>query len=280
MTRRLVSVLSVLVVVATGLGLVAPPASAASETAKDYYLALGDSLAFGYQPIDHTDALHQGYVDDLYAHLKAGDHKLTLDNLGCPGETTTTMLSGAICGPQVDEAVRLLQEHGHHTRLVTIDIGANDILHCVPGTAVNMACLEAALGTIATNLTTIMAELRAVAPKVEIVGMTYYDPFLATWLNGPAGQAFAAQSVGLLALLNSTLSAAYEHAGARIADVAATFSTTDLTTQVNLPFVGTVPLAVARICEWTWMCAPVFGPDIHANVFGYAEIAGTFEGVV
>ncbi len=280
MKRRLLGVLSVFVVAVLGSVLLASPASATSTTAKDYYLALGDSLAFGYQPIDHTDALHQGYVDDLYADLHAGDRKLTLDNLGCPGETTTTMLSGAVCGPQVAEAVAFLRAHRNHTRVVTIDIGANDILRCVHGTTADSACFVSTLGTIASNLTTIMADLRAVAPHVEIVGMTYYDPLLATWLTGPAGQAFATQSVALLGVLNSTLTAVYQSASARIADVAAAFSSTDLTTQVTLPFFGTVPLAVARICQWTWMCDPVFGPDIHANVHGYAVMADTFEGVV
>jgi hypothetical protein len=47
---------------------------------------------------------------------------------------------------------------------------------------------------------------------------------------------------------------------------------------VPLPGVGTVPLNVARICEWTWMCAPSpVGPNIHANATGYRHIAAAFE---
>jgi hypothetical protein len=42
------------------------------------------------------------------------------------------------------------------------------------------------------------------------------------------------------------------------------------------PF-GLVPLNVAVICKLTWMCAaPPVGPNIHANVAGYAAIAVTF----
>jgi hypothetical protein len=38
-----------------------------------------------------------------------------------------------------------------------------------------------------------------------------------------------------------------------------------------------VPLNVARICQWTWMCAPPpVGPNIHANDAGYHVIADTF----
>ncbi len=54
----------------------------------------------------------------------------------------------------------------------------------------------------------------------------------------------------------------------------AAFSATDFADAATLPGVGTVPLNVARICEWTWMCAPSpIGPDIHANSTGYQMIA-------
>ena len=40
----------------------------------------------------------------------------------------------------------------------------------------------------------------------------------------------------------------------------------------------TAPLNVARICQWTWMCAPApVGPNIHANDAGYAVMAQAFE---
>ena len=70
-----------------------------------YYVALGDSLAQGVQPATpplppgvtlgqsiETDA---GYANDLYAHYKrAFGGALTLVQLGCPGETSTSMLTG------------------------------------------------------------------------------------------------------------------------------------------------------------------------------------------
>jgi lysophospholipase L1-like esterase len=46
---------------------------------------------------------------------------------------------------------------------------------------------------------------------------------------------------------------------------------------VSLPGAGEVPLNVARICAWTWICAPApLGPDNHPNVDGYAVIARAF----
>jgi lysophospholipase L1-like esterase len=54
--------------------------------------------------------------------------------------------------------------------------------------------------------------------------------------------------------------------------------TADFSDTAPLPGVGTVPLNVARICGWTWMCAPApVGPNIHANAAGYQQIAAAFE---
>src|SRR5437868_8708248 len=61
---------------------------------KAYYLALGDSLAFGYQP--NLDWNH-GYVDDFFTDLQS--HGTTsLINMGCPGETSSTFMNGGCPG--------------------------------------------------------------------------------------------------------------------------------------------------------------------------------------
>jgi hypothetical protein len=55
------------------------------------------------------------------------------------------------------------------------------------------------------------------------------------------------------------------------------FSSNDFTTQVELPGAGTVPLNVARICTWTWVCLPPpLGPNNHPNAVGYGAIGGAF----
>jgi hypothetical protein len=59
------------------------------------------------------------------------------------------------------------------------------------------------------------------------------------------------------------------------------FSTTDFATMVPLPPFGPVPLNVARLCQWTWVCAPApLGPDNHANAAGYYAIAEAFAAVL
>ena len=41
-----------------------------------------------------------------------------------------------------------------------------------------------------------------------------------------------------------------------------------------------IPLAVAKVCAWTWACStPPSGPNIHANKNGYLEIAQVFANV-
>ena len=100
-------------------------------------------------------------------------------------------------------------------------------------------------------------------------------------LTGSAGQTVAAESVKLDVTFNSLLGAGFGAFGIPVADVQAAFSTTDFTDTATLPGIGTVPLNVARICEWTWMCAPSpVGPNIHANSTGYQVIAVAFRQVI
>ena len=260
-----------------------PPSSLAAAS---YYLSLGDSLAQGVQPnAAGTDVeTNQGYPNQLYAALRPGDPGLQLVKLGCPGETTGTMINGGICsypqGSQVAAAVHFLQDHPGQVSLITIDIGANDLNPCVVLTSLSAleACVEATLPTVVANLTEIMTDLRAAGgSNVRIIGMTYYVPELAEWLSGPAGQASAEASEELAVTFNGLLSNVYQEFGARIADVFSAFQSADFTDQVTLPNIGTVPRNVALICEWTWECAPPpRGPDEHANTIGYGIIALTF----
>jgi lysophospholipase L1-like esterase len=268
MFRRLATILAA---VATAVGLLAAPASAHLGRSDSYYLALGDSLAYGYQPSHVTG---QGYVDQLYASLHARDRYLKLTNLGCPGETSGTLRTGGICSypgqtSQLAAAVAFLKAHRGEVSLITIDIGANDVDGCVKSGSLDPTCVLTGLAAIAANLAATVGELRAVAPRVDIVGMNYYDPFLAAWLTGPAGQQLAQQSLGLVGVLNGLPAGVYRTAGFRVADVAGAFSTNDITTMVS-----GVPLDVSRICQWTWMCT---AGDIHANQQGYAVMAKAFE---
>jgi lysophospholipase L1-like esterase len=279
MLRRLVGLAFV---VASVLAVGAPQASVPLPSdlrGPSYYLALGDSLAAGYQP-DPAIGRDQGYVARLQQAL-AHEHRLTVHNLGCAGATTVTLLVGGGCGydgaaSQLAAAEQFLRRHPQRVSLVTIDIGGNDINRCAAGGTIDQACALNAVGAAAADLGQIARRLRAAAPGVRIVGMTYYDPYLSAWSRGPSGEALARQSLQLLTLLDQTLTGVYTAADMRVADVAGAFATTDLSTPAELSGVGTVPLAVARICTWTWMCAAGRSPDIHPTSAGYQVIADAF----
>jgi lysophospholipase L1-like esterase len=294
--RRLLISTAIAAALALGVGvpiaMAQPTGPRHSAPPTRYYLALGDSLAQGVQPNPTTgasDETDQGYADDLFAHYQAAFHgHLQLVKMGCPGETTGSMLTGAgspctyAAGSQLAAALDFIRAHRSSIALITIDIGANDVDGCASGTTISETCVEGGFSAIETNLPKILGAIRAAAgSRTVIAGMNLYDPFLADYLTGTAGQAVAQESVTLDESLNSMLDASFEAFHMRVADVQDAFSTTDFTDTAQLPGVGTVPLNVARICEWTWMCAPApVGPNIHANATGYQQIADAFQQVI
>jgi lysophospholipase L1-like esterase len=245
-----------------------------------YYVSLGDSLAAGYQP-DVNANTPFSYTDQLYAKLKAKDPALVHIKLGCSGETTGTMIDGGICSypgatSQLNAAEKFLRAHRGEVRYVTLDIGANDVDGCLASGTIDQACTTAGVATVAAQLPQITEGLhRAGGYGPRYVGMNYYDPFLAVWLTGTAGQALAQESTQLTTVLNGVIAKGLHQNGFALADVSKAFDTDDFTDQVAVPGLGTLPLNVARICAWTWECTPY--RNIHANTAGYGEIATVFE---
>ena len=68
-----------------------------------YYLALGDSITYGFQP-DKAEAgvgpsgFDSGYVDVFAARLRKLSPKIQVVNYGCPGETSVTFTQGGCPG--------------------------------------------------------------------------------------------------------------------------------------------------------------------------------------
>ena len=268
-----------------------PTIGAAGNNGVRYHVSLGTSLSVGIQPDARgTNQLtDDGYADQLFDIIEPDFRKIRLVKLGCPGETTTTMMAGGICtyseGSQLAQAVEFLHAHKDKVELITIDLGVNDVLAagCIVGTDVNVACVITAFNQVATNLPIILTVLsQAADPGTSIVGMNYYNSFLAFWLIGIDGQVLAMQSAALLDILNNdVLGFIYGLFDIPVADVAGAFQSNDFVTMVELAPGFIVPLNVARICQWTYMCVPPpVGPNIHANPTGYGVMAGAFDALL
>jgi hypothetical protein len=162
------------------------------------YLALGDSVAFGYSPLLNfgNAANFIGYPDTADATLKQN-----LTNASCPGETSghfidltasdnncglyrhSFPLHVAYSGTQLAFADGFLQSHPD-TLVVSITIGANDLfvlIHSCGGstTPAEITCIQAGLPamlqTLGANLDIIYGHIRTVdGYHHKLVGLTYY----------------------------------------------------------------------------------------------------------
>jgi lysophospholipase L1-like esterase len=283
MRRRILAPLALLPLAA--LLVVAAPGTAAQAATRSptYYVSLGDSYSVGFQP---NAGSTPGYT--VYVARHTG---LTLVNFGCGGATTSSILNlvgcpdvlphtvGGVTYPtatQIAAAQAFLTAHRGHIGLITVTIGGNDVTACATQ-ASPIPCVGAAVNSIKTNVTTLAAELRAAAgPNVPIIGSTYPDVILGSYVwphNPPAASTVSLANLSVTAfklLINPALSNAYASAGGSLVDVtAATGAYTSLTRTVNTKTYGTIPVPVASVCALTWFCA--LG-NIHARTPGYTLI--------
>ena len=183
--RRIAVTIAVVTAVTTAAMAGAAPALAAHKTtsAHTYYLSLGDSLAQGVQPDKSGNSVetNEGYANQLFTALHSSNPTLKLVKLGCPGETTGTMINGGICtypqGSQLKQAAAFLNSHKGQVTLLTIDIGANDILPCValPTLTQIAQCLSKVFPVLQANLAQIMTTLTAAdgSNLPTTIGMNY-----------------------------------------------------------------------------------------------------------
>jgi lysophospholipase L1-like esterase len=282
--QRALAPLALATLVAAGATLVAAGPVSAAKAPATYYVSIGDSYAVGYQP-DPGVSLRHGYTGVVVSleHRKGTD--LTLANFGCGGATTASLLSSIGCPDaarathgepytttsQAFAATEFITAHRGHIGLITISIGGNDITACALA-ASPTACVAAALPVVSKNVDTLVQAVHAAAgPKVPIVGLTYPDVILGSWVRPPANQTLAKESVLAFGLLiNPALKKAYTSNGGSFIDVTkATGAYTALTKTVMLAPYGQVPVAVSDVCTLTWYCAK---GDIHPHTSGYALI--------
>jgi lysophospholipase L1-like esterase len=169
------------------------------------YLALGDSVTFGYEEQqvvpapDYADA--SSFV--AYPELLGSELHLTVANAACPGETSSSLIDPTAqsngcenapgggpsyrpmfplhekySGSQLDYAVSYLKKH-KNVRLVSLMIGANDLFLCQETTADHCASLTeqaAVIATVGKNVTTILSTIRNKAHYGgQIAIVSYYS---------------------------------------------------------------------------------------------------------
>lgn len=210
-----------------------PPAARGN----DGYLALGDSVVFGY-----ITAAGYAYGNPMNflgypAYVGAG-LRFSVANASCPGETTAGFISSAgadyKCRPyranfplhvsysdtQLGYAMSYLQRH-KQTRLVTIGLGANDFF--LLQAACNDApeppkCIQAGLptllGTIYANMSTILQNLRSTGYRGVLMVVNSYSPDYTDSVL-----------TGIAAAGNQSLAAAAAANGAVVADAFTAFQT-------------------------------------------------------
>lgn len=287
-----------------------------NHTGPSHYLSLGDSLTVGVQPDDDgtPQETGDGYTDVLYRTLYDSDSTLQHERMGCGGEDTTTFLEGGLprCEvkyegvSQMEAAEDFLSDHEGRVELVTLTIGGNNFTRCVnvedidleadDGLTMDVDCVEEGLELIQAEVPQIAERLReAAGPDVQIIGMTYYNPFLAALLledeeatdeeategagededDLPEEESTVEYATGVLQEMNQTLRDTYESSGIDVADVEALFDSDDF--EVPADSDTGLPANLQAICDLTWMCNTDVGPDIHTNQAGAQEIAALFE---
>lgn len=134
----------------------------------DTYLALGDSLATGYEEPGNADG-QPGYPARLLDYLKSLNADIEYKNLGREGEDSGKMLIDGDGTPQkpfsqLQEAENFIaaeRAKGRQVGLITLNIGGNDIVKILPPPVGSNADPGATLATYRTNLEKILARLQA-----------------------------------------------------------------------------------------------------------------------
>ena len=187
--KRLVQLVLAAGCVAAPLAFVlAAPSGAATGTTL-YYLSLGDSYSVGYQPLP-TPGATSGYTA-----VVAAKKKMILENFGCGGATTSSLLTFAdqYCGvvditnnpngyappaatdvgpaaagqTQVQAAEAFIASHPNQIGLITVSIGGNDVTPCAGASPTNrvngatdpVGCVGNGVAPITANVKTVVGDL-------------------------------------------------------------------------------------------------------------------------
>jgi len=237
--------------------------SGVSEAPQSYYLALGDSMAYGFQPTKADlppSAVHTGYVDLIAAKLRKRSPNIQVANYGCPGETTVTFARGgcdwlkhggelhnAFKGSQLQAAESFATTHSGQVSLITVTLWGGDLFPLF-----DRGKPQKAIAAFASRFSVILRRLREAAPSAEIVVSGAWDP-VADRL---------APTEPLYRLVDTAIRRAAAASHARVANM---FQALDGP--------GSFQAQQARLCRLTFYCSK---EDPHPTDAGYRAMADAF----
>jgi len=147
---------------------------------ENLYLALGDSLAAGYQS-DNT--MGDSYTDYLGEKLLIGEivNRFSKE-FALSGMTSYGLRFRLEHDLFKDSQGRTMLEAASKASIITISIGANDLLNQIeidfenPSLIYDQSEIDYALGALTENLTSIINQLAIASPNAQIYVLGYYMP--------------------------------------------------------------------------------------------------------
>jgi lysophospholipase L1-like esterase len=271
------------------------------------YLALGDSLAYGYHAAQFKHELETkgyvepstfdaGYVNDFAAALKIFNPRLQVINDGCPGETTETFIDGSgvagYCagGPtgtpfpyaflhhpytpyssQLADALAILKENPNVSP-ITLDIGANDVLQFLASTCGFPATFTCTSAQVEAEFAHIGSNVYSILSQLRAAAP--HAQIVLVGLYNPYPLVLPAPGGDKTTAGLDTV----------LAGVAAKVSNTSFANPEPLfnPYIvlgGSEEIDLPTICALTAMCpGGTYNPtspeaDIHPTTLGYATMA-------
>jgi lysophospholipase L1-like esterase len=251
-----------------GLGAISRPTVPSPQS---YYLALGDSVAYGAQPVKMSAKLppsgfNTGYVDVFATRLRTIAPKIQVVNYSCPGESTKTFVAGgcpgrrdvkglhnSFRGAQLDAALAFLRAHPGQVSPITLTLWGNDFGEIADACKGDLACVQAraprAFAQLGSRLAAIVKQLRAAAPDAVIV-LTGAWNFIVDDLE---------HTDPLIRSVDATVARSAAAGKARFAKVFPVFNPQ-----------GSIAREKARVCTLTFICSK---GDVHPTDAGYRAIA-------
>lgn len=133
------------------------------------YVAIGDSLTFGLGDASESG----GYVPLVKSQLAEVDNvTLTSENFGKSGDTSSQVYQRIVKSKDIQAGLAKAD-------LITMTVGANDLMHIIKKDVMNMDLNKVKAGqkVYQKNLNRLIKEIRKYNPQAPLVVASIYNPF-------------------------------------------------------------------------------------------------------